>query len=126
MKKTLISIVLAGALAFGVSGCSKTHTIYHYDGKIGEEQVRFYEEGAGSCNILEVIRTDGTVVKYSDLLDDFKLDFIDITKDGETIRYSDDVIGQDVLEEGQSQFEGYLAKIPKLKQTKGLMDIKKE
>ena len=125
VRKSLTNIVLAGALALGVSGCLN-HDTYHYNGKIGEEQVRFYEEEMGNDNILEVTRADGTFVKYSDINDDLKLDYIDIMKDGETTRYRPDVVGQKVVEEGQSQFDGYLAKIHELKQTKGLSDISKK
>jgi len=118
-------MVLAGALALGVSGCS-SHSSYHYNGKIGEEQVRFYEEDFGNDNLLEVTRADGTFVKYFDINNDLKLDYIEIMKDGNITRYKADVIGQEVIEEGQSQFDGYLAKILELKQTKGLSDIGKE
>ena len=39
IRKTLTSIVLAGALALGGAGCSKNNPEYHFNGKIGEEQV---------------------------------------------------------------------------------------
>jgi len=118
-------INLAGTLALGVTTCSN-HNSYHYNSKIGEEEVRFYEESLGLVNVLEVTRADGTVIKYFDVDDDLKLDSIYITKDGDTIKYINNVIGQKVLEEGQSQFDEYLAKIHELKQTKGLRDISKK
>ena len=125
VRKSLTNIVLVGALALGIGGCS-TQDTYHYNGKIGEEQVRFYEENLGRYNTLEVSRADGTVVEYSDRNDDLKLDYIDITRDGETTRYEPDVIGQKVMEEAQLQFDKYLEKIHEIKQTKGLSDISKE
>ena len=57
IRKTLTSIVLAGALALGTAGCSRDHSQYKYDGKIGEDQVKFTEKGYGlfpDDNILTV------------------------------------------------------------------------
>ncbi|MBN2459632.1 hypothetical protein JXB28_05080 [Candidatus Woesearchaeota archaeon] len=125
IKRTLGTIVLASALALGVSGCTDGSR-YHYNGKIGEEKVSFYEADMLNDNILEVTRVDGTIVRYSDIDDDLKLDYVDITKDGETTRYRRNVIGRKVVEEGQLQFNGYLTKILELKKAKGLSDISKE
>ena len=63
---------------------------YHFDGEIGKEKVKFYEEDYNVWNILEVTREDGTHIKY---VDDnggtkFLLDSVVITpKDGEETRY---------------------------------------
>jgi len=62
IRETLTSIVLVGALALGVAGC-KDNPEYHFNGKIGEEQVKFYERELGIHNILEVIKADGSKVK---------------------------------------------------------------
>ena len=43
IRKTLIGIVLAGALT--LSGCSdKDRSQYHFNGKIGKDQVEFFEK----------------------------------------------------------------------------------
>lgn len=132
IRKTLTSIVLAGvALALGLNGCSKhddnSFKSNFYNDKIGEEQVSFYSEyGRIFYSVLEVTRSDSTVIKYFDLNYDLKLEYIDIKKDGQTIRYGPDLTGQKVIEQAQSQFDEYLAKIYELDKTKGLSDINKE
>ena len=73
IRKTLTSIVLAGALALGTAGCSRDHSQYKYDGKIGEDQVKFTEKGYGlfpDDNILTVKKLDGRIIQYVDRSDD--------------------------------------------------------
>jgi len=84
--------------------------------------------GCGENNYLKVIRPYGTIIKYSDFVDnDFKLDSINLTTYyGETIIYKSKDIGKKILEIGQSQFDDYLKKIIHLKIEKGLRNIKKE
>jgi len=122
---TIRRTALAGlvALSLSTSGCS---SIYEFDGKIAEEQVRFHR-GLTNHNILEVKRVEGELVKYVDgEPHDLILDYISITKNGKTATYKRDGIGEVVLNEAQSQFDGYLAKILELKRARGLADIKKE
>ena len=123
---TIRRTALAGlvALSLSTSGCS---SIYEFDGKIAEEQVRFHRTFFANHNILEVKRADGELIKYVDgELHDLILDYISITKNGKTATYKRDGIGEVVLNEAQSQFDGYLAKILELKRARGLADIKKE
>lgn len=106
------------------SGCTPNPE-YHFDGNIGEDHVRFYEKDLYHANILEVIRPNGTMIKYLDyFLNDFKIDSIEITKDGVTSEYVNDPAGKAVLEEGQSQFDSYLKQIVEIKKAKGLNDLK--
>ncbi len=75
IRKTLTSIVLAGALVLGIAGCSKDHSQYKYDSKIGEDQVTFIEKSwlgglSYDDNILTVTKPDGRIIKYVDRLDE--------------------------------------------------------
>ena len=120
-KKTLTNLVLIGGLALG--GCGKSPE-YHYDGQMGDEHVKFYEVFSEGINILEVTKKDGTKIKYTDVKgDDLKIEEIMITKGNEEITYRKDIIGEKVLEEGQKQFDAYLATILEMKQSKGMTDI---
>jgi len=116
VRKTLTSIVLAGALALGGAGCSNNPE-YHFNGKIGEEQVKFYEEDAGNDNILEVVKTDGSKVKYGDLNDDFKLEYVQITVGDNTTKYnasSTNPVVKGIVEKAQKEFDDYLTKITEI------------
>jgi len=114
VRKTLTSIVLAGALALGGAGCSNNPE-YHFNGKIGEEQVKFYEEDlGGDDNILEVVKADGSKVKYGDLNDDFKLEYVQITVGDNTTKYnasSTNPVVKGIVEKAQKEFDNYLTKI---------------
>ena len=147
LKNNLTNIILAGALALSASGCSKheKYARYQYSGKIGEEQVTFKEYDflgcnleekdflmtfTSGCNVLYIKKVKGILVEYSDDNNDLKLDKFEIIKDGKRTIYWDDIIGKKVLEEEQSKYDCYLAKILKLKEQKGLKylreDLKKE
>ena len=113
IRKTLTSIVLAGALALGGAGCSNNPE-YHFNGKIGEEQVKFYEGDFGNDNFLEVVKTDGSKVVYGDIDDDFKLDYVKITVGDNTTKYnasSSNPIVSGIVEKAQKEFDDYLTKI---------------
>lgn len=128
LRKTLAGIVMVGALALG-AGCSKDYSAYNYDGKIGEEQVKFkqkhYNFSPPSDNILTVTKPDGTIVTYADReKDDLKLEYVVIIKGGVTTKYWRDEVGKPVLAEAQRQFDDYLQKIKESKIKKGLVDLK--
>src|SRR3989344_7069083 len=126
MKK-LIDILLAGAITLGLSGCASTKTVrsfyskplnydnpeYHFKGILNEEQVNFYETEDGNCNVLEVTRKNGVIVKYLDYSNqDFRLERVDVTKDDTTTDYySNDKSAVEVIAEAQKQFDEYLKKI---------------
>lgn len=133
IKKTLQKIVLGCMLALGINGCNNKK--YYYDGRIGEEYVKFYGKPSFvGMNVatMEVKRADGTTIKYVDWGEDERLDCIDITKGDETIRYwrndgrdiiRNDLIGKEVVEEAQKQYDEYLKKIVETKRARGLEDI---
>ena len=105
--KNLKKIIGAGALALALAGCVQTE----YEGKIGEEQVKFSYEHISDRTILTVKKQDGKIIKYVDIYDNNSLDYITIAKDGQTTRYENDKIGKQVLERAQNQFNYYLMKI---------------
>lgn len=122
MKKLITKGLLAGAVALGVAGCDNK-TEYHFDGKIGKEQVKFYEANISS-NYLEVVKENGVKVEYRDVLNDnLKLDGLKITKEGVITWYWDDVVGKDVLAKAQEQFDNYLEKIIEIKRKEGLENL---
>ncbi len=130
IRKTLTSIVLVGTLALGAVGCSKDHSQYKYDGKIGEDQVTFIEKdyffNAADDNILTVTKQDGRVIKYVDRLgEDLKLEYVEITQSGQTTKYTaDDEVGKSILEEAQKQFDAYIQQIKETRTNQGLNDLK--
>ena len=127
MKRTIGVLVLAGTLA--LSGCSKDHSQYRYDDKIGEDHVTFTEEkftiGADD-NILTVRKPDGRTIKYIDRRgENLKLEGVEFTNDGETTRYTaNDEVGKPILEEAQKQFDVYLERILEIKTEQGLENLK--
>ena len=111
IKKTLGAIVLASAI--GVASC-RNNLEYSFNGKIGEEQVRFYESINGRDNTLDVIKTDGSEINFYDYDDDLKLDWIRITARGNTSTYNASSSNKEVIKimkEAQEQFDNYLKKI---------------
>ncbi len=111
--RTLTKIALAGTLFLGESGCNATPE-YHFNGKIGEEQIKFYESGWTRANVLVVRKTDGSEVRYEDFGKDFKLDCVEITVGDNTTEYNSDSKNPavlDVIKKAQKQFDDYLTKI---------------
>ncbi|HLC81237.1 MAG TPA: hypothetical protein VJH68_01135 [Candidatus Nanoarchaeia archaeon] len=108
---TLAAVVLSSAIGFG--GCC-LNPEYNFKGKIGEDQVRFYERGIYGANHLEVITSNGDIISYLDSNDDFQLDRVNITSGENTAVYfshSKNEAVKKVLAEAQKRFESYLAKI---------------
>lgn len=106
--KTL-NTILAGAVALG--SCSHVKNIYHYDGKIGREEVQFYEQKRPDfedVNILKIRRPDGTEITMTDHDDDLQVDGVTIVKDGTVLNYQNDHIGKKFIQEAQKQFDTYL------------------
>ena len=128
IRKTLTSIVLAGALALGTAGCSRDHSQYKYDGKIGEDQVTFTEKRYGlfpDDNILTVKKLDGRIIQYVDRSDDLKLGYVEITANSQTMRYTaNDEVGKAILEEAQEQFDTYMNQIKEIRTNQGLENLK--
>ena len=118
---------LAGLTALALSGSGCSSSIYEFDGKIGDEQVKFRYSPWNNDNTLEVKRPNGVTIKYFDeLSSDLRVDKVEIIRGEETVSYGEDSIGVAVIQEAQLQFDGYLAKILEIKRARGLADIKKE
>lgn len=116
VRKSLTNIILAGALALGGTGCSNNPE-FHFNGKIGEEQVKFYEILFGEVNILKVVKADGSKVKYADFNDDFKLEYVKITVGDNTTKYNADSknpVVTGIVEKAQKEFDAYLTKITEI------------
>ncbi len=130
MKNTLTSIVLSGALALSVASC-KVQSIYNYNEKIAEEQVKFQAENRalGQYGILTVEKTDGRtieyVAKYIPNTKKYKVEEVIVTTDGNKKPFNiNDPIGKLVVAEGQTQLDTYLPKIKQDKIDKALELIK--
>jgi len=98
--KKLVELVFLAALALGNAGhgnmmppyarkpftppsINHKETVIYHAGKIGKEQVNLYERSSlfGSDLVLEIIKEDGTNVKYIDRIQndkkDFKIDLVE-------------------------------------------------
>jgi len=130
IKNTLTSIVVAGTLALGVTGCKySSHNQYTYDGMIGQDSVKFEIKEypiSSNTNTITVKKPNGVIVSYIDVYnDDLKLEYLKITKNGKTTSYSsDDAVGKPVVAEGQKQFDNYLTQILEIKINEGLNNLK--
>ena len=125
MKKTLTNMAGVGVLALSLIGCGQPE--YRYDGKIGEEKVKYYDfDLFNNQHILEVTKSNGTFVKYrcQSICGYNNVQDVVIAKDGIVTGYEKDEIGTLVVKEGQKQYDNYLAKIIETKTKKGLEDIK--
>lgn len=111
MTHKTLNTLLAGVLALG-TGCSTGQSTYHYNDRMGLEQVRFYEVQEGSekpINVLEVTRPDGTSIKMYDRDgNDLMVDDLEITKNGNTVKYTKNNLGRDIIQEAQKQFDAYV------------------
>lgn len=127
-RKTLRTILFTMYLPFFMSSCDYDHSEFHYNDKIGDEKVIFDEHShpLGNRNILEITRTNEAYVKYVDNKgNDLKLEYILIRKNGKLMKYhKDDEVGEEIVKEGQVQFDDYLKKIIEIKKAKGLEDIR--
>ncbi|MEK6969971.1 MAG: hypothetical protein AABW48_06090 [Nanoarchaeota archaeon] len=113
-NKTLTNLVLAGALAVGGAGCDN-YPEYHFNGKIGDEQVEFTDSAFWHYNYLTVVKADGSKLEYLDNVNlDLKVDEVRITVGNNLTRYcagSKNPAVKPVMELAQKQFDAYLAKI---------------
>lgn len=110
--KNLTKIVLTSILTLGAIGCSNSKE-YHFKGKIGKDQVRFYENILGEDRLV-VVKPDGTIVKYEAGISDFKVSKVKVTIDENTTEYvwwSDNPLVKRTLKSAQSQFDFYLSRI---------------
>ncbi len=117
VRKTLTSIVLAGALAFGGAGCGRNPE-YNFKGKIGNEYVGSFEiapDFTYSRNLM-VIKEDGSNILYFSG-DDLKLDYV-VVRVGENITIyeanSKNPICKEIIQKAQKEFDDYLTKITKI------------
>ncbi len=129
LKKTLLSIVVIGALisVFDIKSEFSVKAFNYFNGKINEEEVIFKERvNRNFYDILTVKRKDGTIIKYIDYncgwcrFKNHSVDELEITKNSRTESYTDDDIGKYVLKEAQRQYDNYLAEILKIQRENGL------
>lgn len=128
MRKTLTTIVLAGAMA--LSSCTKgtlQDSRYDFDGKLGDEQVEFKTEHRGAkgysswdWNYLDVKREDGKNIIYVDKRNNLEVDKI-IVND---VVYRNDAVGAEAIKLAQEQFDDYLTRILEYKQQKAIDALK--
>ncbi len=142
-KKSLTSLILAGATSLSAVGCTKNvdHSQYAFKGEIGDVKLEFKEDTDTfySHNILKAERwlSEKTEyehksihrsIVYQDLNDDLKIeqisirDFIlDESKRNDrgysiTKEYSlNDPVGKPIVEQAQQQFDAYLKQILQVK-----------
>ena len=71
---------------------------------------------------MTVQKKDGRIIEYRDnRLNDLNIDYVDITKDGETKTYTfGNPIGDPIMNKAQEQFDHYLDMIKK--ETEGLRE----
>ncbi|MFH1326707.1 MAG: hypothetical protein ABIH59_01105 [archaeon] len=118
VRKTLTSIVLAGALALGGAGCGRNPE-YDFKGKIGNEYVESFEtlpNGFTYLSNLKVKKEDGSKILYFSG-DDFKLDYVEVTVGENTTRYeanSKNPIYKEIIQKAQKEFDDYLSKITEI------------
>src|SRR3989344_7406980 len=106
-KRNLINILLTEAFALATSACCNNQN-YYFDGMIGDEQAIFSEDCTLSQNRLYIARTDGTIVRYFDNNNDFKIDILTITKFRKvSYYYNDNELYKDFFAVGESQFQTY-------------------
>ena len=115
VKRTLLEILLAGAL-LGSSGCNRTdHSQYDYHGTIDNNIVTFYERkymGNRDENILIVTEPDSTTTEYvDDIGDDLKIEYSNTSKHDQITRHSPNG-------ETQKKFDYYLRRIKETKMGK--------
>ena len=107
-KETLVSLVLVGLSTLGGAGCSNNPE-YRFNGKIEEEEVRFYEKTLwGINNLLEVVKADGSKLKYFDSNDDFRIESVEITAGDNTTIYavgSRNPVVAGIVEKAQKEFD---------------------
>jgi len=109
--KTLKNLFLGTALT--LAGCEFGNNLeYHFNGKIGEEQVNFYEADFGRFNILEIVKVDGNRVQYTDSDNDLELNWIFYEKSNRQYFFEPYESSKDTLfQKVQKQFDDYLKKI---------------
>ncbi len=107
-KKTLRTIVLAGALALGSVGCGRQQI---YNGKIGEDRV-IMDKSNG--HIVTVTRPNGQIIRYYDDNKDSVLDYIKIMNAHETkilLSGSIEKLSVFKVEDAQVQYNIYIKQI---------------
>ncbi|MBW6442198.1 hypothetical protein K0A97_00230 [Patescibacteria group bacterium] len=113
VKNTLTGIVLAGALALGVGGCT-ANPDYNFEGKIGEEQVKFFERNGCDCSFfLEVLKPNGNKIKYA-FDENSNLDYFQITVGDSTTKYSaysPNPVVTGMVRKAQKELDFYLTRI---------------
>ena len=113
IKQTLGSLVLAGTLVLSASGC-KTYSPYNYDGKIGEDRVKFakYDYIILKENLLNVTKSDGRIISFSDSNGNLMVDRVETFANGKIIKYyANDKEMKPVIDKAQEQFDNYLKDI---------------
>ena len=119
----------AGVLAIGLNGCSRDYSQYEYNGRIGNEFVKFESKddlGLFCDNTLTVSKADGKIVIYEDyMFGDLKLEELQIIDGGRKIIYTNNFFGIKKINEAQKQFDNYLESILKIKKELDFFNAKK-
>ena len=109
----------AGIFTFSLNGCSRDYSQYEYNGRIGNEFVKFESKDDLKLfcdNTLTVVKADGKIVIYEDyMFGDLKLEELQIIDKGRKIIYTDNFSGIKKINEAQKQFDNYLESILKIK-----------
>lgn len=133
MKKGVRSAALAVVAAAALVGCDAPRVYErallpnHYEAIMGQEQVRLKRSDCGSDE-LHVIRTNGTEIVYRCFNTDLSPTLCGITifENGRQTIFTDDASGIEVLREGQSRFDGYLAFISKQMKKEGIEALRRK
>ena len=119
-KKTICAL----AMAMAVGGCQTKNYHYEFNGEIDGEKIEFITHsviGGSDTNYLYTVRSDGTLMIYSDSDNDDKIESVCITPpESEKKCFYNDVIGGEALAEAQNQYDRYLNKILKHKQKEAI------
>jgi hypothetical protein len=107
LKKTLVRFGLVGLLTLGV-GCGPKYRHYDFNGWIDGEQVQFTRE---DCRNELIVKAHDSEVRYTDMLCDGKIDYVQVSSQGSSQLYSEDLVGREILRKAQENYTNYLAKI---------------
>ncbi|MBT4165722.1 hypothetical protein HOE04_01650 [archaeon] len=122
-KRNLRKLALTGALVLGITGCSSNHLEYHFKGEIEGEEINCSSTDSG-YTFLKTTKEDGNIISYRSGKD-LTLEYIEITVEENTTRYSADSsnpVCKEILEKAQLKFDSYLEKITEI-QTAPLNDV---
>lgn len=119
-RKYAFPFVVGLISALSLSGCDSSYIPNPPYYLIGQDKVHFEKRDLGDDNILTVIKPVGTEIDYEDINDDFKIDFVEVIKNGKKIEDLS-VYSLKTIEERrrfakrQEEFDNYLEKLNRAK-----------